>query len=369
MTAADAPVVSLSSDEALRAFVSPYLKTQEERDYFALHLRRYHRALEHLSWAQNQRAQQGVPLGEQRILDIAPHLLSEMMAACQPGRVNTVGVRFLEPAQSHSRLNDHLDLDLNQLHEESGWRSFHQHDVVFMGEIIEHLHAAPSMVLGCVRRWVKPGGYLIIQTPNAVALSRRLKLLFGHHPYDMIVSGKSALHIREYTGPELRDIGASLGLKLKRLHYENYFRNPDRQGLRRALFHVFTRIPRSLREGMTMVFQRPEGDENAPLESPWLTGNLEFAGLHDDGRFHAVGWVVNHRHRRPHDHVQLLCGEKLIGEGLVEVERSDVATSLGDAAYTRCGFHITLDAAPREGHPVEVRAVDEFGDHLILLAP
>ena len=65
-------------------------------------------------------------------------------------------------------------------------RAIGEYDVVVMAEVIEHLYTAPSVVLPYLRTLVRPDGVLIIQTPNAAAVFRRLKLLMGSNPFTLI---------------------------------------------------------------------------------------------------------------------------------------------------------------------------------------
>jgi SAM-dependent methyltransferase len=55
-------------------------------------------------------------------------------------------------------------------------------DVVFAGEIIEHL-IDTEFFLDEIRRVLKPNGWVILTTPNAASLGKRLLLLFGKNPF------------------------------------------------------------------------------------------------------------------------------------------------------------------------------------------
>lgn len=54
-------------------------------------------------------------------------------------------------------------------------------DIVVMLAVIEHL-IDPAIALGELGRVLKPGGRLIIDTPNIAKWTRRIKLLFGYFP-------------------------------------------------------------------------------------------------------------------------------------------------------------------------------------------
>ncbi|MBI3893026.1 MAG: class I SAM-dependent methyltransferase [Candidatus Wallbacteria bacterium] len=54
-------------------------------------------------------------------------------------------------------------------------------DAVFAGEIIEHLYD-PEAFMRDVRRILKPGGAVVLTTPNLASLGNRMRLLFGRYP-------------------------------------------------------------------------------------------------------------------------------------------------------------------------------------------
>lgn len=60
-------------------------------------------------------------------------------------------------------------------------------DAVYAGAIIEHLFD-PDHFLDEIYRVLKPGGLLVLDTPNLASLYNRLALLLGYQPFDMHVS-------------------------------------------------------------------------------------------------------------------------------------------------------------------------------------
>jgi len=60
-------------------------------------------------------------------------------------------------------------------------------DIVYCGEIIEHLFN-PDHLLQEVHRVLKPGGSCIITTPNLAGWPNRLALLLGYQPFATAVS-------------------------------------------------------------------------------------------------------------------------------------------------------------------------------------
>ena len=84
-------------------------------------------------------------------------------------------------------------------------------DVVLASEIIEHLHFNPYRLLREAFRVLKPGGYILLSTPNLSRLDNLLRLwhersihseIKGRF-YESFSSILSARHIREYTALEL----------------------------------------------------------------------------------------------------------------------------------------------------------------------
>ncbi|MBX7255794.1 MAG: class I SAM-dependent methyltransferase, partial [Candidatus Hydrogenedentes bacterium] len=55
-------------------------------------------------------------------------------------------------------------------------------DLVLFASVIEHLYN-PFSVLQEIARVLRPGGTLLVEAPNAVAMGRRLDALSGHNPF------------------------------------------------------------------------------------------------------------------------------------------------------------------------------------------
>jgi len=80
-------------------------------------------------------------------------------------------------------------------------------DVVFVGNVIEHLPNSPRPFMTDLKRVLKPGGHLIMDTKNAVDVKTRLKVLAGvsnwaplSSYYDFDINPH---HHKEYTLAEL----------------------------------------------------------------------------------------------------------------------------------------------------------------------
>lgn len=80
-------------------------------------------------------------------------------------------------------------------------------DVVAAGEIIEHIYDT-DFFLAEIYRTLKPGGKLLISTPNVASLGRRLMLFFGANPIIELSPNEPASsgHIRYFTFRTLRKL-------------------------------------------------------------------------------------------------------------------------------------------------------------------
>lgn len=101
-------------------------------------------------------------------------------------------------------------------------------DLILFSEVIEHLIVSPVIYLAELKRILKPTGRLMITTPNAVGLHKRIPVIFGRSPYfpvsqlydtryhdDSIYSR----HNREFTLKELAEILEKAGFVVTRKNY------------------------------------------------------------------------------------------------------------------------------------------------------
>lgn len=162
-------------------------------------------------------------------------------------------------------------------------RSF---DVIVFSDVIEHLQGNPRLAVSALGQLLRPGGRLLMATPNFARLSNRIKLLRGITPLEQI--GKPpywAGHFREFVMAELLDFCQTAGLSVVRPEYptywdtmklylsagirtidenDNFFYEPRFVGWKRALAvpplylaHLLTGACPSLRHHMLVVARNP----------------------------------------------------------------------------------------------------------------
>lgn len=223
----------------------------ENATYVAYHARRYARLLQTVDRCLPARTPAA-------ILDVGPSFQTRLMQERYPGAlVSTLG--FAHPRFAPSPGARHVEFDLNEAGADPppGPGGADQ-DVITMAEVIEHLHTAPELVLGQLRTWLAPGGALILQTPNAVALHKRVRMLAGRNPLDPIRREvRNPGHFHEYTAHELHAAAEAAGLQVEELAADNYFGSSRAH---RAYGAAARALPLTLRHGLTGILRRPQSD-------------------------------------------------------------------------------------------------------------
>jgi len=189
-----------------------------------------------------------------RILDIGPHFLTFCLAKLlkpQPD-ISTLGFADgrLFPPELASK---HFQGDLNECASMEINASDANFDLITFCETIEHLYTSPKIILSFLSKLLKqkPGAGILIQTPNAASFSKRIRLLLGDNPFELIrEERKNPGHFREYTMKELEDYVFEAGFEIWFRQYCSYWPG---SGLLDRLVNVCP----SLRGGITMFVVRP----------------------------------------------------------------------------------------------------------------
>jgi SAM-dependent methyltransferase len=199
-----------------------------------------------------------------RILDIGPSPFTSMLRASSRAPVDSLG---LEP-EADSPTGHHYHFNLNDTQHQEKWRrDLGPYDVVVFAEVMEHLFTAPELVLAYVHTLLVPHGTLILQTPNAASLRKRIKLALGRNPFERIrPDASNPGHFREYTARELNQILRDAGFAMRKSTSEFYFDarfarheigNERPRLLRGTVVNaIYRALPPFLQEGITMVAER-----------------------------------------------------------------------------------------------------------------
>jgi 2-polyprenyl-3-methyl-5-hydroxy-6-metoxy-1,4-benzoquinol methylase len=150
-----------------------------------------------------------------RILDIGASQLTSLIAKEFDAQIESMG---MEDGAKTNGFTDH-HFDLNAVQDRSQWKmDVGPYDIIVFAEVLEHLYTAPELVLRYLRELLLPGGVLLLQTPNAVALRKRVKMAIGANPFERIrVQRDNPGHFREYTASELRQVLVGAGFSIDRV--------------------------------------------------------------------------------------------------------------------------------------------------------
>jgi predicted SAM-dependent methyltransferase len=194
-------------------------------------------------------------VGRLRILDIGVSLQTDLLRNNYPDiPVDTLDI--VENSKVRRSDDQHLTFDLNDLYDRDSWPQIGPYDVIVMCEVIEHLYTAGRVALSFLAEILRPGGFIFLQTPNAVALHKRIQMAAGRNPYmGLDHSRQSPGHFHEFTVAELGDIARQAGLDVFEVSVHNYF------SASRPLSIVYNRVgemlPSALRAGISMTLSKP----------------------------------------------------------------------------------------------------------------
>ncbi|MGM0443598.1 MAG: class I SAM-dependent methyltransferase [Fibrobacterota bacterium] len=124
-------------------------------------------------------------------------------------------------------------------------------DLIMFSEVMEHLPTAPELVLLMFTRMLKPGGCILLSTPNRTTIRSRARMLIGRNPEKRIrCFSANPGHFREYTASELREIASAALLEVVFVRTIN-FNSPAGD-----IFAPLKVFP-AFRDSLMAVFQRP----------------------------------------------------------------------------------------------------------------
>jgi Methyltransferase domain len=229
-----------------------YSKTlaEDASSYWSYHKKRFTWTAALLVGLIHDLRKSGQPVN--KILDIGNSFQTILFDSLfQDIQIDTMG--FLDSRYTPKRQSIHIPFDLNDSYYKEKWPKLgeEKYDIILMLEVIEHLYTSPKHVLSCLRTIIKDHGFLVIQTPNAVSLSKRYLMLTGNNPYELIRECRdNPGHFREYTRKEICGLGYVSGFDICGIHTKNYFNDKG------FLPMIANFLPGSFKNGMTIIFKR-----------------------------------------------------------------------------------------------------------------
>ncbi len=238
----------MKKQKIISFFEEKYQLNKEQKLYLTIHAKRFEVVL---SLIQN--------INFNKVLDIGPSFLSELLYQKFKKDLNLLGFDGNQSIGGHlPDLNifekvNFIPQDLNF------WNYSHNQisnfDLIICGEVLEHLYTSPSILFQNFNQSLNKNGYLIIQTPNAVALRKRMKMLMEMNPFEIPRENlRNPGHYREYTSKELIILGETNGFYIEKIIMDEYFQYPSNLSILYRKFKKF--IPKSLRTGITIVFKK-----------------------------------------------------------------------------------------------------------------
>jgi cyclopropane fatty-acyl-phospholipid synthase-like methyltransferase len=217
---------------------------ESDKHYIYYHRRRFYFAFKIISRCKP----------EDRILEIGPWVLTQWAREVYKN-VYTLG--FFDEKLGIQNKVKHYQYDLFNLPDESTWViPPHQYDMVVACEVIEHLNVGMNTVFRYLHTLTKPGGCVLIQTPNAVALKKRCAMAVGVNPFDLIPDRRTfSEHVREYTIHELTEFAERNGFIVSEKYIKNYFSYDH--SLKAKAYEILSKpLPDSFKDGITMVLSK-----------------------------------------------------------------------------------------------------------------
>jgi SAM-dependent methyltransferase len=117
---------------------------------------------------------------------------------------------------------DHFNVEADRFPYDSD-----EFDVVLCCEILEHLPVDPSHMLAEIHRVTKPGGVVLLTTPNAIRTDNVARIIRGDNVYEELSGyGAYGRHNREYTVTELRTLLEDCGYRIESVKAQDVHGTP-----------------------------------------------------------------------------------------------------------------------------------------------
>lgn len=126
-------------------------------------------------------------------------------------------------------------------------------DIIIMSEVIEHLFFNPTKCLRDLKRTLKPGGKLIITTPNVFRIANIVKMVKCTNIFALPSKGPSG-HFKEYSLKDLEDYANICEFKVTHAELKNLFKNPNK--IVNFLMQLFSFIDPRRKDSIQITLQK-----------------------------------------------------------------------------------------------------------------
>lgn len=172
--------LTFQRDQFDRAFDEVVLggKFFEPDDYYPTYRRRYRKTVEYmLEHLELPEPFHMAEIGGGQVL-----LLSQQLFGAT-GKVIDVNDQYAQPIREQGLEHAVCDLLRDDLPDRD------RYDVLVMCEVVEHLPIPCYLVFQRLIRWIKPGGYILITTPNLHRLRNLIHLALGKPTFQPLIYG------------------------------------------------------------------------------------------------------------------------------------------------------------------------------------
>ncbi len=191
------------------------VKISNEDEYFLYHIHRFEYIFSILKLYDKDKA----------LLDVGAHYLHGLLGAYHLGYKNINGSDLdifnsisVERAKKINAIIKNCNLETETIPFQD-----QEFDIIIFSETLEHLNFHPKRVFKEFARVLKPGGEVIITTPNLLRLNNRLKCILGRSiNVDIREDYSPGTPYREYSAAEIEYLLNVAGLKIKKIKYADF---------------------------------------------------------------------------------------------------------------------------------------------------
>jgi len=232
--------------------IEPYIRRRKvhdyELEYYNFHCHRYEYLFKLLDEYPREQSLLDIGAGYLHFLLGAKEMGFLSLSAIDQPRINrgleARGQEFNFRLSECNLKNDNLPFDDGSF------------DLIFFSETLEHFNFYPLPVFVELYRVLKPGGTLIITTPNLTRLNNRIKMLFGRSiNYDITNNQTYGAHFREYNKSELNYLLDKSGFKTLKVIYKD-FNYPDQNKFVSIVNTIFDHICPPLRPNLIVIAKK-----------------------------------------------------------------------------------------------------------------